>query len=108
MKIFRILKSRFIKNKEYWVEERRKICKDCKTYNSSYYQEKVSLKNKVYKALSDFYTFITFSENEELGQCLHENCGCNIFYKTKIGNEFCHEYKWKSIVNTKYKEKYEQ
>lgn len=98
IKIWTILKSRFIRdNNEDWVKERRAICKECRTYNSLYYKEKTSLKNRVYKILSDLLTFITFAENEELGQCLHKNCGCSIFYKTKIEEEFCHEEKWKSI-----------
>lgn len=108
IKLWTILKSRFTKNKnEYWIEVRRKICKDCKIYNSLYYEDSLSVKNKIYKILSDFYTKITFSENEELGQCLHKDCGCNIWYKTNTPTEFCHENKWKSVVNTKYKDKYE-
>lgn len=98
MKIWTIIKSRFVRDKnEDWVKERREICKACRTYNSLYYQEKISLKNKIYKILSDFYTFITFSENEELGQCLSPRCGCSIWHKTAINSEKCEEGKWQSI-----------
>jgi hypothetical protein len=98
IKIWTILKSRFISDKnEDWVIKRREICKNCRTYNSLHYPDKVSFKNKVYKILSDFYTFITFAENEDLGQCLHPECGCDIYQKSKMESEFCQEEKWKSI-----------
>lgn len=98
MKIWTILKSRFTKDKnEDWVKERREICKNCITYNSLHYKEKTSLKNRIYKVLSDFYTFITFAENEELGQCLHPECGCPTFFSTLIPEGNCPDNKWKSI-----------
>jgi len=98
IKIWTILKSRFIRDKnEDWVKERREVCRNCRTYNSLHYKEKTSLKNRVYKILSDFYTFITFAENEDLGQCLHPECGCPTFFSTLSSESSCPDNKWKSI-----------
>jgi len=99
MKIWRIIKSRFENETgEQWVSERREICRTC-LYNSLN-ASGTTLKQKVYKAISDFYTWLTRSENEHLGEC---ECTCSIWYKTRQISEECwakEEYgddKWKSI-----------
>ena len=97
-KLIKIIKSRFKKEpKEKWVMERRKICKTC-PYNTKN-QQTLSLKVRVYKKLSDFLTWITLSENEDLGSCGHETCGCDVYFKTMMEEEQCSDIppKWKSI-----------
>lgn len=90
------IKSRFKKSEESWVKERREICLNC-VYNSKNYKEKKTFKQKTLKFFSDLLTLITFSENEDLGECLHENCGCPIFFSTTVFSGECPEGKWKSI-----------
>jgi hypothetical protein len=99
MKLWSILKSRFKKEKgEEWISERRAVCVSC-SHNSLNSPER-NLKQKLYKILSDFYTLITFAENEDLGECA---CGCSIYFKTRELAENCwakEKYgddKWKSI-----------
>lgn len=98
-KLKTIILSRFKKeSQEDWVEERRRICKVCE-YNSKN-KEKLSIKERFFKFLSDLYTFITFSDSEDLGEC---ECLCSIYYKTLEETEECfakekgEEDKWKSI-----------
>jgi hypothetical protein len=38
-----------------------------------------------------------FAEKEDLGQCGHEECGCNIYFKTRTKEETCPDNKWRSI-----------
>jgi hypothetical protein len=86
MKIIRILTSRFKKDKkEQWVLDRRKTCSLC--HYNSLNQKKLSLKIKILKTLSDFYTWITFQEKTDLGTCT--DCGCDLFYKTMTEEENC-------------------
>jgi len=98
-KLWRIIKSRFEKETgEYWILERREICRTC-PYNSNNSQ-KSTFKQKVYKILSNFYTLLTRSENEDLGECF---CGCSVYFLTRDKESQCsakEEYgddKWKSI-----------
>lgn len=98
-KFWRILKSRFVDNDdEDWVKQRRAICATCE-YNSLNSFER-TFKQKIYKHLSDFYTWITRAKNEDLGQC---KCLCSIYHKTAEELEQCYskeigkEDKWKSI-----------
>lgn len=95
MKVFRILKSRIVKNQEEWVVKRREVCFVCPLNSKN--QKKLSRKVRVYKFLSDLLDKIMFVEKVELGQCSHEDCGCPIFFKSKIDIEECPENKWKSI-----------
>lgn len=90
------IKSRFKKLEESWVKERREVCINC-VYNSKNYKEKKTFKQKTLKFFSDALTFITFAENEDLGQCLFPGCSCDIFYKTKLEESECDSNKWKSI-----------
>jgi len=99
MSLWVIIKSRFDKEPdEPFVEERRKICATC-PYNS-FNRGTWTFKQKLYKYLSDFYTWLTRAENEDLGEC---ECTCSIWFKTKDINEECwakEKYgddKWKSI-----------
>ena len=94
--IVNILKSRFKKETgESWVKERREICKTCP--HNSLNNSTRTFKQKTYKLLSDFYTWLTRAENEDLGDCL--KCGCNLYFKSKIDTEVCHADgdKWKSV-----------
>lgn len=76
--------------------------------------EKISLKVKVYKTFSDFYTWITFNEKTELGNC--SICFCDLYYKTLEASESCEHTppKWKSVYlpnsaqNKKWNNKYGQ
>ena len=82
MKIKTILLSRFKKkNTQSFVRHRRRVCHFC-SYNSKN-TDNISLKNKVLKLLSDFYSAVVFSKGEDLGQCTHKDCGCDIYYKTQ-------------------------
>jgi len=87
--------SRFKKPKiEKWIEQRRKICAICKWNTKN--QAKTSFKIKIIKALSDFYSFITFKNKQDnLGSC--SVCGCSIYYKSSEEVEDCEKGKWKSI-----------
>ena len=77
------------------VEFKRKQCKDCE-YNMLNI-EKLPLRKRLIKALSDFYSWITFnSKVDVLGNC--SACElCSIYYKTLEENEYCPKDKWKSI-----------
>lgn len=99
MMLWTILNSRFKKETdEEWVAQRREVCRIC-PYNSLNSPQR-TLKQNLYKYLSDFYTWLTRAENEDLGEC---NCGCSVYFKTRELEESCwskEEYgedKWKSI-----------
>jgi len=95
-KLWRIITSRFKKETgEDFIAQRREVCRTC-PHNSLNSSER-TLKQKVYKYLSDFYTWLTKAENEDLGDCL--KCGCNLYYKSRIEDEDCvlEPSKWKSI-----------
>lgn len=94
--IWLAIKSRFIRTNELWVKERREKCKNC-VYNSKNFKEKKTLKQKTLKLFSDLLSLITFSKNENLGQCLFPGCSCDIFHKTKTIESECDYGKWKSI-----------
>lgn len=98
-KLNSILLSRFRKETgEEWVKIRREVCSICE-YNSLNSPNR-TLKHKIYKLLSNFYTWLTRAENEDLGFC---ECGCDIYFKTKDADSECwakEEYgddKWDSI-----------
>ena len=101
MDILVILRSRYLiyKNKQTsWYKERIKICSTCN--NNSKFNLTKTFKEKVWKLLN--------LNNDYCGIC-----HCGIKHKTAVPEEECsmvelnEEPKWKSIVNTKYKEKYE-
>ena len=90
-KLFRILRSRFIKTKqESWIEHRRKICSTCPLNTQNL--KNVSLKIKILIKLSNFYSFITLAKFRELGTC--SLCGCPIFFKSQDKEEECEANKW--------------
>lgn len=94
-KIKTIIFSRFKKpNTESFVEDRRKICAGCK-FNSINSRE-ISLKMKIMRFFSDTLTFVTKAEKVDLGQCIHPNCGCDLYFKTQESLEVCPENKWKT------------
>ena len=95
--LWRVISSRFKKeSNEDWVLERRDTCKTCE-FNSLNSKEKRTVKSRIFKFLSDFLTFITFSKNENLGVCTI--CDCPLYYKQLTEEEECHAEpsKWKSI-----------
>lgn len=106
LSLSRIIKSRFLKVKEKWVYQRRDICKDCPLNSKNL--EKLTAKQKILNFFSKLLTKITFAESEDLGECTHEECGCDIFFKTQVKEEICHDNKWKSIYipNTAQKQKW--
>jgi len=75
-----IILSRFKKSKE--DEEtlrKRKICKGCEF--NSLNVEKIPIKKRILKKLSDFYSWITGkSEDDVLGNCTFCS-SCSIYYK---------------------------
>ena len=78
-----------------WVKERRKVCSTCPLNTKN--QTKLSFKVRVYKIYSDLLDKVMFAEKEDLGQCGHEECGCNIYFKTRTKEETCPDNKWRSI-----------
>lgn len=91
MKIIRIITSRFKKEEEF-VQNRRSICEGC-VFNSNN-TNRTSLRDKLYKVMSDILNWILMRESEDLGQCIHPDCGCDIYYKTLTEEEFCHAGNW--------------
>ena len=102
-----IILSRIKKTKnDKWIQDRRNICSVCpkNTKNMS----SVSLKIKLIKALSNFYTWILFKPKTNFGNC--SICGCDVFYSTREKESECSDDppKWKSIYfpNDAQKEKW--
>ena len=96
-----IIRSRIIRHKNSkteWYKERMKICLDC--HHSSKHSKPKTFKERVFKILNLNKHF-----------CLV--CGCSHEYKNAIPEVECsltelnEKPKWRSIINTKYKEKYE-
>ena len=99
-KLWTIIKSRFKKETgEAWITARREVCLQCPLHLNDTSER--TLKQKAYKWLADFYTWLTRSENEELGQC--SICGCTTYHMTRQEEIECsskEEYGidyWKSI-----------
>lgn len=92
MKIKRIIMSRFLNNdEESWVKERRNICKTC-PFNTRNI-EKITLKVKLLKILSDFYTRVVGKKSIDLGVC--SICSCDLYYKTQEEDKReCPKNKW--------------
>ena len=93
-----IILSRIKKTKtDEVVEFKRKQCKTCE-YNTLNI-EKLPLKKRLIKLLSDFYSWITFNKKVDvLGNC--SICLCSLYYKTLEDNEECEHpsgSRWKSI-----------
>lgn len=91
--ILTIIKSRFKKESEESerIKNKRNICKTC-PFNSLN-MEKIPLKKRILKQLSDFYSYITGnSEVDVLGNC--NACeACSVYYKTENEDE-CPKDKW--------------
>lgn len=94
-KIKTIATSRFKKPiEESWIKDRRATCSTCEWNTLN--QEKLSLKTRIIKFLSDMYSKITGNADEDvLGNCGHISCGCSIYFKTSELIEKCPENKWK-------------
>lgn len=87
------------------IEFKRKQCKTCEFNTLNI--KKLTLKQKLIKLLSDFYSFTTFNRKVDvLGNCTACEL-CSVYYKT-IDEEHCPHPggdKWKSnlIQNKKWK-----
>lgn len=94
-KVKTIIFSRFKKpNLESFVRERRNQCNKCK-FNSKN-NDSISLKMRLINFFSELLTFFTVAkEVQDLGQCVHPKCGCNIYFKTQEDTEVCPINKWK-------------
>ena len=56
--------------------------------------EKLPLKKRIIKFLSDFYSKIMGKEEvDTLGGC--SICGCSVYFKSEIDIEYCPKNKWK-------------
>lgn len=90
-KIVRILRSRF---KEVGDDEvfnhRKNKCLYCK--HNSKNGGKVTWLGRILIFLSNFYTAVTLSKSEDLGNCTA--CGCDVFYKSKEKDEDCPKGYW--------------
>ena len=88
-----ILKSRFTKDKDkVRTIKRRGVCLRCE-FNSNNQSGRISYKT-FFKALSDFYSWITFNgKKDNLGNCLA--CGCSVYFKSREADEACPKNKWK-------------
>ncbi len=85
-KIKTIILSRFKKpQNQEWVELRRSICKNCP--HNSKKTTTLSLKVRLFKYLSDFLTWITRAEQEDLGYCTI--CTCPLYFKTQEEDSEC-------------------
>ena len=98
-KFWTIIKSRFKKETgEDWIIQRREVCLQCP--HNSINSSEITLKQKVYKRLSDFYTWLTIDKNEDLGECI---CGCSVYYLSREPESECTSKEkygidyWKSI-----------
>ena len=90
-KIRTIILSRFKKpQNQEWVELRRSICKNCP--HNSKKTTTLSLKVRLTRLLSDFLTWITRAEQEDLGHCTI--CTCPIFFKSLEKLEKCDAGYW--------------
>lgn len=93
MKLWRIVKSRFLKQKnEQWIQDRRDKCKNCEwnTLNKT----NITIKQKFLKNLLDAYSQISGNEDEDtLGNCTACEM-CSVFYKSSEKLEKCPKNKW--------------
>jgi hypothetical protein len=97
-KIKTIIFSRFKKPKETnWIKERRSKCAKC-TFNTKNI-EKLSIRVRIIKSLSDLYSTITGNRKvDNLGNCTACEI-CSIYYKTAESVEYCpaKPKKWGSV-----------
>ena len=85
-KIKTIILSRFKKpQNQEWVELRRSICKNCP--HNSKKTTTLSFKVRLTRFLSDFLTWITRAEQEDLGHCTI--CTCPLYFKTLSEESEC-------------------
>lgn len=93
-KLITIFKSRFRKPESHpEILKRRELCGLC-PYNSKNTTRR-TFKTRVYKVLSDLFTWLTMTESVDLGQCVHPACGCDIYFKTaELEDEKCPKNMW--------------
>ncbi len=98
-KLKTIIYSRFRKQHEetFWIKARREICLSC-SYNSINTQGKNFTQNFL-ATLSFLLSFLLGRLKDEgsYGQCLHPDCGCDLYFKTQEPTEYCEDLKWKRI-----------
>lgn len=92
-KLLIILLSRFKKTKkEQWIEDRKKECDKCPLNTKN--MDKISLKQYVYRLLSNILTLITTGKfNDDDSEC--SLCQCTLTFKQKEITEKCDNNKWK-------------
>lgn len=93
-KLLTILLSRFkTKNQnEQWVKDRIKECNICPHNTKNI--KKISLKQKIYRVLSNLLTFVTTGKfNEDDSEC--NLCGCTLSFKVVETTEKCNDNRWK-------------
>ena len=91
--MWKILLSRFKKNKSKHFIERLKECMVCE-YNSKN-SEKIAWYKRVLIWMSTTYSFITFNIKEDSqGNCTACQ-SCSIYYKAREEKEKCPKGKWK-------------
>ena len=93
-KLWIILLSRNKKpNQEQWVLDRREVCRTCEFNTINI--EKLPLKKRIIKFLSDFYSKIMGKEEvDTLGNC--SACDmCSVYFKSETDVEYCPKNKWK-------------
>ncbi len=88
--------SRFKKpNEESWVDRRRSTCASCKWNTLN--QERLSLKVRIIKWLSDTFSFLSGNkEVDTLGNCTACEV-CSIYYKSAESVEECEKGKWEHL-----------
>jgi len=78
-----------------WVRRRRETCKTCPHNTENQVKKSLSLKVRIIKSLSDFYSWITFNKDVDvLGNCTACEI-CSIYYKTAEKDETCPKKLWK-------------
>lgn len=93
-KLLTIIKSRFKKEETtQQVKDRREVCKGCE-FNSKNV-DNIPFRKLIWKKLSDFYSLLCGTLDEDnLGNCLACN-SCSLYYSTKEPEESCKKNKWK-------------
>ena len=92
-KLWTILLSRNKKpNQEQWIKDREKKCLKC-PFNTKN-MEKISIKQKVYRVLSNLLTLLmTGKLNKDNSEC--SLCGCTLSFKQAEITEKCDDNRWK-------------
>jgi hypothetical protein len=84
-----------IKETPSFTDSRLAECKTC-LYNSMNFNN-YSLSDLVKLYLNKFLNWMLLKEGVNKGVCLHPDCGCDLYLKTKEPEEECPVKKWSSI-----------